>query len=381
MKTRWPNAFAVLSKLEQAGYQAYVVGGAVRDHLLGLAIKDIDIATDASPEEVMGLFLKTFATGIEHGTVTVIENGEAIEVTTFRVESQYVNHRRPEEVMFVRNLEDDLARRDYTINAMALSCRDELVDCFGGREDLMNQTIRAVGSPKERFEEDALRILRGIRLAGQLRFQIEQTTWEAMLVTSHLLRHIAKERIKQEVGRVWIFSNPEYALTSLRNPRFHKVLPGNYQLLPEKIQPSLTEQHGWAWFHYFQTAKYDFPYSNVEKRLQAEVKQAMVKLKKEGWTYETILDSSDAALEVCFEIIGSTAIFQTLDTMKMWAAKSPLRYMANLEISGKQLMQILQRPPGPWIKEVNLDLSKRILYGELKNDYSELEKWVKQHVQ
>lgn len=381
MKTRWPNAFAVLLKLEQAGYQAYVVGGAVRDHLLGLPSKDIDIATDAPPEEVMVLFTKTFATGIEHGTVTVVENGEAIEVTTFRVESHYVNHRRPEGVTFVRNLEDDLARRDYTINAMALSYRDELIDCFGGREDLLNQTIRAVGLAKERFEEDALRILRGIRLAAQLRFQIDGTTWEAMLATSHLLKHIAKERIKQEVGRVWTFSNPEYALTSLRNPCFHNVLPGNYQVLPVKVQPSLTEQHGWAWFHYFQTAHYEFPYSNVEKRLQAEVKKAMVKFQEVGWTYETILDTSDAALEVCFELLGSTTNFQSLDAMKQWVTKSPLRYSSDLEISGKQLMQLVKRPPGPWIKEVNRELSKRILYGELQNDYSELEKWVKKHVQ
>lgn len=381
MKTRWPNAFTVLSKLELAGYQAFVVGGAVRDHLLGLSIKDIDIATDASPEEVMSLFSKTFATGIDHGTVTVVENGEAMEVTTFRVESHYVNHRRPEEVTFVRNLEDDLSRRDYTINAMALSCRDELIDCFGGREDLLNQTIRAVGCAKQRFEEDALRILRGIRLAGQLRFQIEPTTWEAMLATSHLLEHIAKERIKQEVGRVWTFSNPEFSLVFLRNPYFHTVLPGNYQALPEKMQPSLTEHHGWAWFHYFQNATYDFPYSNVEKRLQVEVKQAMVKFQEAGWTYETIFDSSDAALEVCFEILGSTTTFQSMNAMKMWATKSPLRNSKDLKISGNQLMQLVKRPPGPWIKEVNLELSKRILYGELQNDYSELEKWVKQHVQ
>lgn len=381
MKTRWPNAFAVLSKLEHAGYQAYVVGGAVRDHLLGLLIKDIDIATDASPQEVMRLFSKTFATGIEHGTVTVIENGEAIEVTTFRVESHYLDHRRPDNVTFVRNLEEDLARRDYTINAMALSCRDELIDCFGGREDLLNQKIRAVGSATERYEEDALRILRGIRLSGQLDFQIERTTWEAMVAKSHLLQHIAKERIKQEIGRVWAFTNPEISLASLRNPCFLNVLPGNYQILPEKEKPSLSERHGWAWFHFFQTVPYTFPYSNVEKRLQSEVKQTVSMLRQLGWTYEAILNSSDEALEVCFEILGNVAPFPSLHSMRRWAVSSPLRNSSDLEISGKQLMELVKRPAGPWIKEVNRELSKRIVCGELQNDYSELEKWVKQHVQ
>ncbi len=189
---------AVLERLEGAGYEAWCVGGAVRDALLGRTPEDWDVTTDALPEAVMALFgAEALPTGLRHGTVTV-GGGRGVEVTTYRVDGAYSDHRRPDSVAFTRSLREDLARRDFTVNAMALSLRGELRDPFGGREDLARGVLRAVGDPRRRFEEDALRILRGLRFAARLGFALEPDTAAAMEDRAPLLGDIALERLRTE---------------------------------------------------------------------------------------------------------------------------------------------------------------------------------------
>ena len=166
------KAAQVLARLQEAGYEAYVVGGCVRDSLLRRDPQDWDITTSAAPEQVKALFRRTVDTGIQHGTVTVMMDREAFEVTTYRIDGEYEDGRHPREVTFTSNLEEDLKRRDFTINAMAYSDREGLVDLFGGVEDLKNGVIRCVGDPLDRFGEDALRILRAIRFSAQLGYEI-----------------------------------------------------------------------------------------------------------------------------------------------------------------------------------------------------------------
>ncbi len=158
------RALPILNTLKDAGYEAYFVGGSVRDTLLGLPIHDVDIATSAYPEEVKQIFNKTVDTGIEHGTVMVLDHGEGYEITTFRTESTYQDYRRPEKVEFVRSLQEDLKRRDLTINALAMDAAGEIIDLFDGLTDLKMKVIRAVGDPNERFNEDALRMMRQLDL-------------------------------------------------------------------------------------------------------------------------------------------------------------------------------------------------------------------------
>ena len=169
----WQAAFAIIQTLEQHGFEAVVVGGAVRDYLLGRAVHDVDVATSASPKELKMIFSHTVDVGIEHGTILVLHELANIEVTTFRTDGMYIDHRRPRDVQFVRSLEEDLLRRDFTMNAMAMRKDGSIVDLYGGRQHLQDKLIQAVGHPQARFQEDALRMLRAIRFAAQLGFQLK----------------------------------------------------------------------------------------------------------------------------------------------------------------------------------------------------------------
>lgn len=189
----------VIHTIENAGFEAVLVGGPVRDLLCGTVPHDWDIATSAKPEEITALFPKTIPTGVRHGTVTVCVEKMMFEVTTFRKEAAYLNHRKPQSVSFVSALEEDLKRRDFTVNAMAYRLTGEVVDLFGGREDLEKGVIRAVGQATERFEEDALRILRAVRFACKLDFEPEQETLAAMREKAALLQYISAERIASEL--------------------------------------------------------------------------------------------------------------------------------------------------------------------------------------
>ncbi len=193
------NVRALLERLEAAGYEAWCVGGAVRDALLGLEPGDWDVATSAPPEAVLDLFApEALPTGLKHGTVTV-GGGRGVEVTTFRRDGEYLDNRHPDHVEFTSSLAEDLSRRDFTVNAIAVDRRGELADPFGGQEDLGRRVLRAVGCPEKRFEEDALRILRGLRFAARLGFAIEPGTDEAIRRCAPLLKNIAPERIQAEL--------------------------------------------------------------------------------------------------------------------------------------------------------------------------------------
>ena len=202
-----PFAAAVIGKLCADGYEAYAVGGCVRDTMLGRAPNDWDVTTSALPETTLSLFscadgFKAVPTGIAHGTVTVISGGEPVEVTTFRVDGKYSDHRRPDSVGFTGRLEEDLARRDFTINAMAYSPERGLIDPYGGERDLGDRIIRCVGEPERRFDEDALRILRALRFASTLGFEIDDQTAEAAVRLRALILDISRERVSAELEKL-----------------------------------------------------------------------------------------------------------------------------------------------------------------------------------
>lgn len=197
----------ILHTLNKNGYDAYIVGGAVRDFLLGKKSSDIDITTNATPGTVMELFPEAYPTGIEFGTVTVMLEGEGYEVTTFRTDGEYLDGRRPEVVTFGETIEDDLSRRDFTINAMAMDADGKIIDIFGGQDDLRKGIIRAVGSPVKRFSEDALRILRAFRFSARYGFDIEAETFKAIKETKEGLRKISFERIRDEICKILLTDN------------------------------------------------------------------------------------------------------------------------------------------------------------------------------
>ena len=225
----------IIETLQKNGYEAFAVGGCVRDMLNGDTPHDFDITTSAEPETVMSLFEKTVPTGIKHGTVTVIINGVPNEVTTYRTDGEYRDHRRPDSVIFVKSLREDLARRDFTVNAMAYNQKDGLKDFFGGREDIENRILRAVGEPGRRFYEDALRILRLFRFSSVLGFNIEENTLKAALEYAPTLKSVSAERIYSELLKTLCGKKPAALkpLTDIGGLRFSGLTSSpDYGILP-----------------------------------------------------------------------------------------------------------------------------------------------------
>lgn len=221
----------IINTLTAAGYEAYAVGGCVRDSILGRIPDDWDITTSAKPHEVKSLFPRTIDTGIEHGTVTVMLDKEGFEVTTYRIDGEYEDSRHPKEVIFTPNLTEDLKRRDFTINAMAYNHRDGIVDAFDGIGDIERKVMRAVGNPIERFTEDALRIMRAIRFSAQLGYTIEEKTKEAITILAPNLRNISAERIQVELIKLVVSDHPENlrdaydtSVTKVILPEFDKAM-------------------------------------------------------------------------------------------------------------------------------------------------------------
>ncbi len=215
----------IINTLEEAGYEAYAVGGCVRDSILGRKPDDWDITTSAKPEETKHLFPRTVDTGIKHGTVTVLLGGEGFEVTTYRIDGTYEDGRHPTEVTFTANLKEDLRRRDFTINAMAYNDRSGLVDLYGGLADMENRVIRCVGDAGERFDEDALRMLRAVRFSAQLGYRIDEATGEAVRALAPNLQKISAERIQAELVKLVTSPHPDYLRNAYELGITAQILP------------------------------------------------------------------------------------------------------------------------------------------------------------
>lgn len=215
----------IINTLEEAGYEAYAVGGCIRDCVLGRTPDDWDITTSAKPEEIKCLFPRTVDTGIKHGTVTVLLGGEGFEVTTYRIDGAYEDGRHPTEVTFTASLKEDLRRRDFTINAMAYNDRSGLADLYGGLSDIEKQVIRCVRDAKERFEEDALRMLRAVRFSAKLGYRIEESTGEAIKALAPNLQKISAERIQVELVKLVTSPHPDYLRTAYELGITAQILP------------------------------------------------------------------------------------------------------------------------------------------------------------
>ncbi len=237
-KIRLPERVSyIIERLEEAGYEAYAVGGCVRDSMLGREPQDWDITTSALPGETKAIFSRTIDTGIKHGTVTAMFGKEGYEITTYRIDGKYTDSRHPDSVEFTRSLEEDLKRRDFTINAMACNSR-ELVDMFGGAEDLGNKLIRCVGVPEERFGEDALRILRAVRFSAQLGFDIDPATTDAAAKLAPMLSNISAERIHSELHKLLMSDHPDRLKLINELGIDHVILP---ELMPVAALGKLDE--------------------------------------------------------------------------------------------------------------------------------------------
>ena len=381
MKSKqWLVAFEVIALLQQAGFEAYVVGGAVRDTLLGKTVHDVDVTTSALPQEVQQLFATTIAVGIEHGTVIVVQQDTPIEVTTFRIDGEYIDHRRPEQVHFVRDLKQDLARRDFTINAMAMDNNQAIIDYFNGQQDLQAGVLRAVGNAQERFAEDALRMLRAVRFVAQLGFTVAPATKEAMRHHAPALRFIAIERIKQELDKMLVGKNVTAAITLMQDTTLTASLPGVWHA--QKwfgFQPT-TVIEGWAYMMHYNRAQPNimqrYRLTNKEKRAVTSMLEAFDALVERGLTRLDYYRYDEATL------LGATRIARHFASVKMtdedvihYKQALPIQNRQALAISGDDLQHWLNKKPGPWLKQALDKIEAAVIYEEVQNDKQQIRSW------
>lgn len=376
----------VLERLERAGYEAVYVGGAVRDYVRGERPKDIDIATSATPDEVEALFSKTIPVGKEHGTILVLEKGEQLEVTTYRTESEYVDYRRPKEVQFVRSLEEDLLRRDFTMNAMALTKDGQLIDPFDGQVDLKRGIIRAVGEPSTRFEEDALRMMRAFRFIARFGYQLEKQTATAIQEKKSLFSHIARERMKEEFDKWAVAPYEKRAWLEAKKLNFVSVLPafseGNITADYPDCSIAQCPMERWVtWAYYFGVPFSDvgraYKWSNDEKRFARNVEQCVqndrLPTRYDLYTYD----------ERTIRIVQSWRAYEgknymTIEDIQKLQNELPIRSKRDLAITGREVMTFLDRKGGPWLGQLLDEIEHAVVEGKIENEPEQLKEWIRQ---
>ncbi len=382
LPSEFQEALPILEKIRKAGYEAYFVGGSVRDAILGRPIHDVDIASSSYPEETKAIFERTIDVGIEHGTVLVLENHQEYEITTFRTEDVYVDFRRPSAVNFVRSLEEDLKRRDFTVNAFALSEEGEIIDLFKGLEDLENRILRAVGVATERFNEDALRIMRGFRFQASLGFDLEEETFKAMTDCAPLLEKISVERVFIELDKLllapyWrkglegvIASHSYQYLPLLHNSRssleklFQLKMDYNFTSSEQAwaaLLLTLDENKVSAFFKKWKTSR-DFA-KKVEQLVEIYRLREKASLnRRDVYRYDRNLLLSAEELR---QAHGLPVDFQTIEELYDSLAIHDKHEMV---VNGGMLMKEYGLKPGPGLGQVLSAIEWAIVDGELEND-------------
>lgn len=388
------EALPILAKIEAAGYEAYFVGGSVRDTLLNKPIHDIDIATSAYPNEVKELFDKTVDTGIEHGTVMILDHGTGYEVTTFRTESTYQDYRRPDQVEFVRSLKEDLKRRDFTINALAMNAAGEITDLFAGIADLDQQIIRAVGDPNERFNEDALRMMRAVRFASQLNFTIEAQTKLGINHNSQLLSKIAIERIHTEFVKMMQSKAASTGLIDLVDTKMINYLP----VLKDHVS-QVTQLAGLQ----FDLTNDVQVWSLLAFEMQL-AKPAIHKMLKQWKASNKVIDNVVATTTLLNHLVAKNTsnwdlfmggydnlvnALKLAEVLQVEVNREQLlkqyeqlqiKDSHELAISGNDLIQEQIITPGPQFGTIMLQLKQAVVAGEVENQLAPLLKAAQQYV-
>lgn len=380
-------ALPVLEKIEQAGFEAYFVGGSVRDHILGLAIHDVDIATSAYPEEIKEIFKRTVDTGIQHGTVTVLMGDDSYEITTFRTESGYQDYRRPDKVTFVRSLADDLKRRDFTINALAVDKNGQVIDKFDGLKDLDKKIIRAVGHAEERFHEDALRMMRAVRFQAQLNFKIEEKTAQAIADNAPLLAKIAIERIREEFVKMMLSQNWQTGLADFIKLGLSEYCPGYKdqklelaELLEVKDTKFVDEEAAFSAIGYvlslnhqeFNAFLRDWKVSNKTREASLNTLNLLHLFENQDfdlWNiYKLGIDNLDRTIELSkmFQIeFDYTDLKQKVDQISIKSSH-------DLQLTGKDVCEILDVKPGPIIGKSMSQMERAVVEGNVSNNFDVL---------
>ena len=388
------EALPVMQQLVDAGYEAYFVGGSVRDMLLHKPISDVDIATSATPQEVKEIFSHTVDVGIEHGTVMVIHHKEGYEVTTFRTEEGYEDFRHPDKVTFVRSLEEDLKRRDFTINALAIGIDDQLIDFFDGIGDLERQCIRCVGDAKERFNEDALRMFRAVRFVGQLGFQIEENTKNAISLLKMNLSKVAVERMKVEFEKMIQSSYRKDALKLFVETGLYQACPlfdGKGEILLKLAEYPIKEMSVLqAWILFVDELKLsDKEVTHLLKSWKSSNEQIRDVLvgyktyrarKEEEWNFFLAYACPYEVASEVEQLLIAQGKSTSMEDLEATYQLLPICSLNDIQLKGYDIIRILKvDKKGPIIGQVLKTVEKMILEQSIENDAEILEAYVLTH--
>lgn len=394
------QALPVLQRLIDHGYEAYFVGGCVRDLLLKRSINDLDIATNAFPEEVKAIFQHTVDIGIEHGTVLVLWDHDSYEITTFRTESDYQDFRHPDSVTFVRNLSEDLKRRDFTMNALAMTITGDIIDLYQGIADLNQKKIKAVGLPQERFSEDALRMLRAVRFSSQLGFFIEEQTLSAIKKQCQYLSYISVERITVEWHKLLIGEYRNLGLRYLIDTAMYQYLPGldhakaalsAMTLLSEEPFPD--EVIGWVLLGYYldKTSDHITPLlkqwklsNDLIKKIKQVLSLVFIYQEQGTWTVFDLYQASESLLRFASKTLDylnllSCSYDDHIKKVITTYQHLPIKKRTDLSIDGYFLQHYFNQKSGAWIGRALSFLEYHVLLNHVANEQDSLLNYLTHH--
>lgn len=354
-------ALKLLKEITDNGYKAYIVGGFVRDYILGIESNDIDINTNATPKQVKEIFNDSCLPNEDYGSVTVIKKGIRFEITTFRKEMAYVDNRRPTEIQYIDDLYQDLLRRDFTINTLCMDKDGQIIDFLGGRSDIDNRIIKTVGNPKERFTEDSLRILRAVRFSTILDFELDFDTKSAIIECRDLLKNLSYYRKKEELDKIFASSRAKEGIELLLELGLDKYLE-----LDRLVDVTSTNSLIGIWAVLNVTDKY--PFNCNEKELIKVINETLKLTNTDPMAlYKYGLYVNSVAAEIKGNDIKK--VTESYNNLVIQSKK-------DLNISSNDIMNLLNRKPGSYIKDIYIDVEREVLYRRLSNDKESISNYI-----
>lgn len=348
-------ALKLLKEITSHSYDAYIVGGFVRDHILGIESNDIDINTNATPKQIREIFEDSCLPSEDYGSVTVIKKGVRFEITTFRREIEYINNRKPVEIKYINDLYEDLIRRDFTINTLCMDKDGNIIDMLNGKKDIDNKIIKTVGKSINKFEEDALRILRAVRFATILNFSLDREVIEAIEKTKELLSNLSYFRKKEELDKIFISRNYKKGIQLLLDLGLDKEL--EISNLSKVLDTNTSSLIG-IWSILNVTDKY--PFTKNELELIKDVNKVLE------------LDNSDPLILYKYGLYVNTVSgeIKGIDTKTINEVYSslPIKSRKDIEIDGNTIMKLLNKESGSYLREIYDDIEEKILYNKLENN-------------
>ncbi|WP_042223610.1 CCA tRNA nucleotidyltransferase [Oceanobacillus manasiensis] len=386
------EAIAVLNHIEEHGHEAYFVGGCVRDYLLGREIRDVDIATSATPQFIQKIFDKVIPVGIEHGTVIVRHQQTSYEVTTFRIDGTYSDSRHPDHVAFISKIDKDLKRRDFTINAMAMDKKGKVIDLYQGREDISDKVIRTVGNGYDRFKEDPLRMVRALRFASQLGFTLDSETQKQIKTLRREVNTIAVERIAMEMEKFFAGNYIADAIKELQLTGLHKNLPVLKQkpamidALQREQKPLFTLAEMFAFFHLLDptvsimTWIREWKASNQTKRDTIKLVEAVREFQESGIQNWIVYKLPGELYEGFIRVLVALSCQAVPSLQEMYNMEDDLPIMSRQQLcfNGNDLIELFpQIAKGPWMQKILIEVEYLVVIKELTNDKEKIKEWLK----